>query len=291
LETQIYSGRVIGGPPEPRALVRKAAIQITPGEFPYSAPPVFTVGIHLMAPRDVWFERNSEHFEGRILPGDITCIPAGENGVFRVWQPGVFNHLHIDLAFVQQTYADLHVGLGIDNRWPFRDPLIEQIMRAATSGGSRLLLESAAVLILERLAQVPVCETVRGSAPRIRLAMEYMLSNLARAVSLAELSEVSGLSPSQFLRVFKTTTNLSPHRYLTQARLAHARELLADSARPLAQVALDAGFSSQSHLTWAFHNYYGTTPAVFRKASAPASRSHTEVIVDCDDIPRDQEPL
>jgi hypothetical protein len=47
----------------------------------------------------------------------------------------------------------------LDIRFRFQDPLVEHVMRAAVGGGSRLFLESAAVLILERLARVPSVET------------------------------------------------------------------------------------------------------------------------------------
>jgi AraC family transcriptional regulator len=107
-----------------------------------------------------------------------------------------------------------------------------------------------------------------GSASRVRLATDYMRSNLDRALSLHELSQVSGLSPSHFRNVFKVTTGLSPHRYLTQARLDLAKDLLARRGAVIAQVGLEVGFSSQSHFTWAFHNRFGITPAAFQRSLA-----------------------
>jgi AraC-like DNA-binding protein len=154
----------------------------------------------------------------------------------------------------------------LDVRFRFQEPLVEQVMRAVVAGGSRLFLESAAVLVLERLARLPSVERRVGSTSRIRLATEYMHANLDQPISLNELSRVTGLSPSHLLRVFKATTTLSPHRYLTRARLERAKDLLARGEADIADVALAVGFSSQSHFTSAFRGHYGTTPAAFKKS-------------------------
>jgi AraC family transcriptional regulator len=134
------------------------------------------------------------------------------------------------------------------------------------AGGSRLFLESAAVLILERLAETACDEAARGSSNRIGRATDYMLCNLAQPISLLDLAQVVGLSPSQFLRVFKATTATSPHRFLRTARLERARDLLADNDAAIAEVALAVGFSNQSHFSAAFRNQFGTTPARFQRS-------------------------
>ncbi len=40
------------------------------------------------------------------------------------------------------------------------------------------------------------------------------------------------------------------------------------STHPLASIALEAGFSDQSHFTGTFKGYIGLTPAQYRKARA-----------------------
>ena len=50
------------------------------------------------------------------------------------------------------------------------------------------------------------------------------------------------------------------HQYVTDRRLERAASLITQGV-PIAQVALDCGFSSQSHLTSTMHGRKGVTPA------------------------------
>ena len=69
-----------------------------------------------------------------------------------------------------------------------------------------------------------------------------------------------------FTRWFSAEFGVSPHRYVMQARIERAKSLLANTTRPLSEVALDCGFSSQSHLSTVFRRFTGRTPGRFRKA-------------------------
>ena len=64
---------------------------------------------------------------------------------------------------------------------------------------------------------------------------------------------------------FKRTTGRTPHRYLTELRIAKACELLQNPHRSIVDVSLAVGFSSQSHLTTVFRRLMKTTPAAYRE--------------------------
>jgi AraC-like DNA-binding protein len=66
-------------------------------------------------------------------------------------------------------------------------------------------------------------------------------------------------------RQFKQAFGRTPHAYLVQLRLRAARTLLACGGEP-AQVAIDVGFSDQSHLGRWFRRAYRITPAAYRRA-------------------------
>ncbi|MEI6239382.1 MAG: AraC family transcriptional regulator [Planctomycetia bacterium] len=83
---------------------------------------------------------------------------------------------------------------------------------------------------------------------------------------LKELSSLVGCSPSHFARKFRNTAGLSLGRFINRRRLAAAVLMLRDDSRPLAHIALDLGFSSQSHFTRLFSALIGVTPAKYRKA-------------------------
>ena len=91
------------------------------------------------------------------------------------------------------------------------------------------------------------------------------MGHLSEAVRLRDLAEIAGLSQSQFGRAFKVSTGISPHQWQLNARIDRAQQLLVDADRSLAQIALDTGFSEQSHLTRVFRTIVGTTPRSWQR--------------------------
>jgi AraC family transcriptional regulator len=99
---------------------------------------------------------------------------------------------------------------------------------------------------------------------RIRQAIDYIHANLAWTITLEELAAEAGLSAGYFVTAFRQATGLPPHRYVLAQRVERAKVLLAEPGRTISQIALDVGFSSQSHLTAVFRRLSGLTPNRYR---------------------------
>ncbi|WP_246842492.1 AraC family transcriptional regulator [Achromobacter sp. HZ01] len=91
------------------------------------------------------------------------------------------------------------------------------------------------------------------------LARTYLLDRLAHPVTLDELEQASGRDRWSLSRDFRALYGTSPYRYLTMRRLELARRLAA-AGQPLAQAAVWAGFTDQSHMTRHFRQAYGMAP-------------------------------
>lgn len=89
-------------------------------------------------------------------------------------------------------------------------------------------------------------------------------TSASRFVSLT-LPSVATLSAFHFARAFKTSTGTTPRAFIEQRRIEKAKQLLRESVLPLAHIALEAGFQTQSRFTTAFRRITGFTPAVYRK--------------------------
>lgn len=94
---------------------------------------------------------------------------------------------------------------------------------------------------------------------------EYIRAHLAEPLSLEALSEVANLSPNYFHRLFTARFGCTPNRYITDQRILAARAKLAYTDQPLAQIAMDCGFSSQSYFTCRFTKETGKSPLQYRK--------------------------
>jgi AraC-like DNA-binding protein len=100
---------------------------------------------------------------------------------------------------------------------------------------------------------------------RLRTAIDFIHGRLASPISLHALSRTLQVTPYQLIRLFKRTTGLTPHAYVTQLRLDAARRYLA-SGIAIGEAAAAAGFYDQSALTRYFKRAYGLTPLQFAHA-------------------------
>lgn len=107
---------------------------------------------------------------------------------------------------------------------------------------------------------------VRAATPRrldlaaLARARQFLDAEKTRVVRSAELETVTGLTRYDLARQFRLLFGTSPYRYLLMRRLDFARKRIAPN-RPLAQLALAAGFADQAHFSRMFKAAYGVTPA------------------------------
>jgi AraC-like DNA-binding protein len=99
----------------------------------------------------------------------------------------------------------------------------------------------------------------------LRRVEEYVDANLDSTLDIGELAGILRMSPSHFTRSFNRSVGTTPHRYVIQCRVAKARELLSKTNLPLTDIALDIGFSDQSHFSRRFQELVGVPPGAYRR--------------------------
>lgn len=113
-------------------------------------------------------------------------------------------------------------------------------------------------------------DTLALDAPRPASRLAALLARVEAEPGLAwttdAMARAAGLSVSRLHALFRTELDTSPHAWLRDIRLARAKSWLAETSRPIADIALAAGFSDQSALTRALRDVTGMTPAVYRRA-------------------------
>jgi len=128
-------------------------------------------------------------------------------------------------------------------------------------------LSMALLLALSRLTAPKPRSSRHGQlAPwQLRRVTDYLAAHLAEDIPLQTLSDLVKLSRSYFSRAFKISTGLAPHQWLLQARIVKAKQMLLDTDRPLAQVAIDVGFADQAHFTRTFRREVGESPGAWQR--------------------------
>lgn len=216
-------------------------------------------------------------------PNTIWLCPAGvSEDCIRITGP-LPDVLHMYLS--RDQFARVAEEHGV--RWSgpeqiryeagLNDPLIEGMARTLqkeladeSAGGDILasaLATGLAVRLMTRYADAP-CRLPRGpaalDAARLARVVDYIDANIQYSLNLRTLAGVAALSQFHFIRAFRAATGYAPHEFVIRRRLSRARMLLRKTRLPLAEIALECGFSSQSNFSRAFARESATSPGRYR---------------------------
>jgi transcriptional regulator GlxA family with amidase domain len=113
-----------------------------------------------------------------------------------------------------------------------------------------------------------------GTAERYRIhdpvlvaTVDLMESHIADPLSLDQLAALAGTSPRHLQRQFRMRMGTSLMRFYRDLRLDKARDLLAQTALPVLEVALATGFANGAHFARAFRDRFGQRPSALRAGS------------------------
>jgi len=241
------------------------------------------LSLHLGNPTPLIQKRNDRLHESILQEGDNLFIPAGQPSYWCQDKSGItcsplFICLKPDLIQQVAEASDMD-----SRRFEFihcfgqQDLQLHQIgmliLAELRSGGmmGKLYVESLtqilAIHLLRNYSSLtqPIASQ-NNSFTRIQLqqAIDYIHTYLDRDLSLAELSGVVNISPTYFASLFKQEMGISPHQYVIRQRVEQAKMMLSKTDLAIADIALQVGFSSQSHLTQQFKRFTGMTPKQVR---------------------------
>ena len=231
---------------------------------------------------DMWLERTLQgrRVSGYGSAGHLSVLPPDSETRWVFDEPG-----DVALVFLDRQLFDRAIEESVDHdpahvevvpRFVIRDLVLERIAHRllkeiSEPGASRLLTEELA----QELASHLICshsnldhlqrsDRTRSMAPsKLKRAEDYIVSNLQIEMSLQDIARAAGMSLFHFAKAFKQATGRTPHQFLTDQRLLHARSLLHDGRLSIGQVARCVGLS-HSHFTAVFARQMGMTPSKFR---------------------------
>ncbi|WP_088891057.1 AraC family transcriptional regulator [Leptolyngbya ohadii] len=200
-----------------------------------------------------------------IHPGEVHTGHAGEP------EGWAYRMLYPEVSLMQKAAAEF---AGQFPEVPyFPNPVIDDPQLAAQLRQLHLAIEQSSS-VLEResrflwvFAQMivrhadicPRFTAIGNEAQIVRQVQDYLKVNYMNSITLEELAQLVSLKPLRLLRLFRKHVGLPPHVYLVQTRVISAKVLL-QSGMPLTQVAIDTGFTDQSHLNRHFKRLTGVTP-------------------------------
>ncbi len=213
-------------------------------------------------------------------PGNLCLTPSGQPMKAR-WDDRVENlAVVIKPEFVEQVALEnqFPTGFEVDSVYGKEDMLIQQIALTmldeicADGKTDQLYADTLSQSLIIHLlknyttAKFSVSEIKGGlSGFKLRRVEEYMVANLDRNLTLAELAETADLSRFHFSREFRKATGMTPQNFLMHQRVERAKILLANKDLPIVEVGFQTGFKNQSHFTTLFRKFTKLTPRNWRQ--------------------------
>ncbi|MEP7346256.1 MAG: AraC family transcriptional regulator [Gemmatimonadaceae bacterium] len=214
----------------------------------------------------------TEEFRGRtriLTPQSILYTPAHETHghVFR--NPGRW----LNIQFSNTWLARLSPN---STRLPESPQLIKNHTAVAWAARvrtelkerdavSQIAIEGALLLLITDLARLPVGD--ERTPPRwLHTVEDAIEASVAAPPSIDELAALAGVHASHLLRVFRKYHQTTIANYVRVRRIERARAQIAAAKLPLSMIALDAGFSDQSHFTRVFRQAFGQTPGQYARS-------------------------
>jgi AraC-like DNA-binding protein len=242
---------------------------------------VYALGLTDFGAQGFWY-RGASHTS---VPGQVVVLHPDEvhDGYARTAEGFGYRILYIEPARIAEAArAIAGHALGL----PFvADPVVESTALRATieeAFESELLplaADAAIFAVAEALlaqTHAPFAKGARTAPAALRMARE-LLDDIDRPfVRSEDLEAASGLSRFELARQFRRHLGTSPYRYSVMRRLERGRDLIGTG--PLADIALQLGFSDQAHFTRKFKSTFGITPGRYAslKRRAPRSRRNVE---------------
>ena len=209
-------------------------------------------------------------------PGSVTLLNPGQIHSGRPADDRLLDYAlcHINIRAMRQMARELELypvqspefsKTLIDN--PMLSALLNNLFTTLFTSRDSLekeaLLVSACHFIFSRYGSGSKPDSsIDLRHPPVNRAREILSNELDQKITLAEVAGQVGLSRYHFMRTFKRETGISPHMYRTLKRIEAAKSLLKQKTAP-AQVAMETGFTDQSHFSNTFRRYVGATPGQY----------------------------
>lgn len=198
------------------------------------------------------------HFVGKVSVGECVVIPAGTDHGFKADEVARF--IVADLDALPRHF--ITVGLNVFSVTP---PLLSYLYFTEKQLEYQVdsVLESSILnvfmMLLEQQTQVTPVD------PRVRAAQTFISENIETPLSIAELSKIACLSPTQFKKRFKESLGISTLQYITELRMEKAKALLTHTDLPVQLIAERVGYSDLSAFSRRFSLHFGLSPREFAR--------------------------
>ena len=128
---------------------------------------------------------------------------------------------------------------------------------------ARSLLTNVLLLLYRSTLTTP--ELSNGDGLRLGAVIDHIELHYAEALSLAELADLMGTSPSYFSRLFRSEVGMPLFEYINRTRVRKACVLLRNPDLSVTRIAFDVGYNSVSFFNRYFRRIMNSSPREYRR--------------------------
>lgn len=153
-------------------------------------------------------------------------------------------------------------GMEYEEALSLSDEFIRKVETRNTFDGINEVLGQAFYEYASLVARV---RALNSDSKIVREISHYVQKHISEPIQISEIAEALGNSVSYLCRTFKKETGQTLKEYINQTKLEEAKYLLLSTGKPIVDIAMELGYSSQAYFTTMFGKYVGKTPAQFRE--------------------------
>lgn len=105
----------------------------------------------------------------------------------------------------------------------------------------------------------------REDSVRTKQMLKFIHEHYGEGIAVKHIAAAAGICERECYRCFEKVLDSTPQGYLTRHRIHAAARMLAETDKPVGQIALECGFSGAGYFGKVFRSVMGCSPRDFRK--------------------------
>ena len=167
------------------------------------------------------------------------------------------------------------ISPAVNSRIMERNSIFEEIYATLRQSTDQESLRYASSLLHYYLATMRYLNQYRQATPNTssisQSVIHYLREHIEKKVTLAQIAQYMGYSPSHLSMVFHRETGHSPLHYLTHMRMDRACQWLVTTSMKVNQICHKVGFDDPYYFSRQFRACKGCSPLAYRRRHSPSS--------------------
>ena len=179
------------------------------------------------------------------------------------------------------TMADLRRGmvLGADD-YLTKPCTVEQFLSAITTRLQRSKeiqgnhctttaqrTKETAQQMAQQMAKEPRLQSIFPECPKLAPVFQFIDAHYQQPIYLSDVARAAGYSPAYLTNLSQSHTGRTVKKWITERRMAQARQMLKTTAQTIRQIAEEIGYADAGYFTRQFRQIHGVTPKEWRQDS------------------------